>query len=691
MTEKIGIMVVHGIGNPAPGDALHNLTDALQNGQPHPQASLQLRFGLVEEQRLPSQAPWQAWKAEFFPMFIRRCRADCAKVQEGEAELVFAEVFWGNASQLPVGLMGMIQGVVRLFFRSEVLVRAAAEGQTAPGEKVWLRRLFYGLMLFDSRLLTGPIFALNVLLLIAFTLYQYFGWTEKGAMGLWPPSLWIGGLALALAAIVLLIDKWRPKSVFQNLGTPAWWLGGIVLGWWAALGWNKPATLEGAATPLIGLLGFIFLVLQAGMVAIILLRGLHWFAQERATITGKKQGPPLTIAFFSIMVQYALWVTIIPSLWQLLLRNHDKASTPGRLLQKMVETDGLQWIALLVVALFGFLSWVMFWWQTRQKLTVSLNAEPRLIVHSLLAVPFALVTLVTVMIVVYVGITKLLAWPRYEVIELILGLLQSVRDKYLLTILVSLLPVVLSFTTGALQNALDLVNDIINYIDQEQQRSPQPTKPEGGRWSNILYKWGESLWRSLLYRSQSLLDKFGLKQLPSPSINRTRSLTREIRPRFALVLEHLIQTEQITKLVVVAHSQGSVIALDELADPNNVKLEQWGKNNITFVTVGSPISHLYQHYFPGRYPLWEETKRWAVLYRRVQYWRHYYRQDDYIGMELDATLKTKVTNFDQNCLGLGAHSDYWQDDRFIAKFQQIVAEVIALKSFKRLNFPKEEL
>ncbi|MEZ4684206.1 MAG: hypothetical protein R2932_59345 [Caldilineaceae bacterium] len=29
MAEKIGVMVVHGIGDPVPGEALHNLTDAL--------------------------------------------------------------------------------------------------------------------------------------------------------------------------------------------------------------------------------------------------------------------------------------------------------------------------------------------------------------------------------------------------------------------------------------------------------------------------------------------------------------------------------------------------------------------------------------------------------------------------------------------------------------------------------------
>ena len=50
MKEKIGVIVVHGIGDPAPGEALHSLTDALSNWQ-RKETEARLHFEPVVEKK----------------------------------------------------------------------------------------------------------------------------------------------------------------------------------------------------------------------------------------------------------------------------------------------------------------------------------------------------------------------------------------------------------------------------------------------------------------------------------------------------------------------------------------------------------------------------------------------------------------------------------------------------------------
>ena len=145
--------------------------------------------------------------------------------------------------------------------------------------------------------------------------------------------------------------------------------------------------------------------------------------------------------------------------------------------------------------------------------------------------------------------------------------------------------------------------------------------------------------------------------------------------RFRLVLDYLLQTEQVTRLLIIAHSQGSVIVLDELARTHNPGLDRC-QGAITLVTLGSPISHLYQHYFPGAYPDWHNTVRWSPLFKRLQRWRHFYRIDDFVGMELQP-IPPELVDFTQAGISDGGHTNYWQDDRFVALLYPVLQRVLA--------------
>jgi hypothetical protein len=113
------------------------------------------------------------------------------------------------------------------------------------------------------------------------------------------------------------------------------------------------------------------------------------------------------------------------------------------------------------------------------------------------------------------------------------------------------------------------------------------------------------------------------------------SIQQRIEGRFRRVLQEVLASGEVTHVTILAHSQGTIIALDVL-------WLEWAKNllagkSVSLVTMGSPISHLYQHYFPHRYPpLFSPdgklNRPWGTsLDVTVQRWLNVYRADDYIG------------------------------------------------------------
>jgi hypothetical protein len=137
-----------------------------------------------------------------------------------------------------------------------------------------------------------------------------------------------------------------------------------------------------------------------------------------------------------------------------------------------------------------------------------------------------------------------------------------------------------------------------------------------------------------------------------------------VRWRFNQVVNHLVNAARVDRLVIVAHSQGTVIALDELA-------QSWGPGElppISLVTCGSPISHLYGHYFPNVYPPWSEMQ-WDVFFQRLQRWANFYRLGDYVGTTIMPPGSGRC-EFREAAIGAGAHTGYFQDPRFIAAVKE---------------------
>ena len=145
----------------------------------------------------------------------------------------------------------------------------------------------------------------------------------------------------------------------------------------------------------------------------------------------------------------------------------------------------------------------------------------------------------------------------------------------------------------------------------------------------------------------------GLKRAMLPARTDFFPLRARIVDRIQTVTEDLIVSEQITKLTIVAHSQGSVFALQAIRQ--NPDLLQG--RPVQLVTMGSPYTHLFEHYFPGRYGMENMTKR-----PPVDRWINIFRTNDFVGTEI-----TGADNYPQNFpVAPRGHTGYWRDAEVLA-------------------------
>lgn len=121
------------------------------------------------------------------------------------------------------------------------------------------------------------------------------------------------------------------------------------------------------------------------------------------------------------------------------------------------------------------------------------------------------------------------------------------------------------------------------------------------------------------------------------------------------------------RVMICAHSLGSVIALDSLANS-----EAWEREDeVYLVTLGSPIRRFFLRFFPGYlFPNSVEQAAGAAA-RRVGAlsWINIHRRWDYVGGGLALANSRTGTEI---CTGQGgrifsSHSNYWHDDIVLRK------------------------
>ena len=81
--------------------------------------------------------------------------------------------------------------------------------------------------------------------------------------------------------------------------------------------------------------------------------------------------------------------------------------------------------------------------------------------------------------------------------------------------------------------------------------------------------------------------------------------------------------------------------------------------SMTILTFGSPITHIYQHYFPRDYGAFSETGLKDLAADKRVKWLNIYRADDPVG----TTISGPTQDFPENIrMPAGGHLRYWEED-----------------------------
>jgi len=85
--------------------------------------------------------------------------------------------------------------------------------------------------------------------------------------------------------------------------------------------------------------------------------------------------------------------------------------------------------------------------------------------------------------------------------------------------------------------------------------------------------------------------------------------------------------------------------------------------SLRLVMMGSPFSHIYQHYFRHHYPSLADPERWGTLHKVLdpkdgKRWLNVYRVDDYVGRRIEDDDKGLIENV---MIAQYGHTNYWSD------------------------------
>ena len=91
-------------------------------------------------------------------------------------------------------------------------------------------------------------------------------------------------------------------------------------------------------------------------------------------------------------------------------------------------------------------------------------------------------------------------------------------------------------------------------------------------------------------------------------------------------------------------------------------------SSLTILTFGSPLTHIYQHYFCHVYPSCKDLPQFKAASQDGKIrWINSYRLDDYIGTYIDNSIPSFPINVP---MPFGGHTNYWRKDVFERLFAE---------------------
>jgi hypothetical protein len=383
------------------------------------------------------------------------------------------------------------------------------------------------------------------------------------------------------------------------------------------------------------------LTLLAGAVT---LAAIAWLAGRLESAARKfdRAGPALDAAFGSTLLQIGGWIVLAPALCLIALDRvapeHLQAEAPLFLpvwKTLALHIDFAALVGVLVVVVFGH----RLWWVGRnppdlQSPVAAYSVDvartmPRFLFSRTILYPLIALSVIGAISFGFSFAASGSGIPQ----PLDDWLARQGQSTTIVAVFVGVLGVVYALFQDGLRAALHIVTDIVSHFYRLRQMNPFEDPARSAE-----------------------TDDF--------------TTQNRIQGRVCRVVQEVLWEPDLTHLTIVAHSQGTVYAIQTLLDPQiQQQLAKLANLKIYLVTMGSPFSHLYQFYFPRRYtPLFVTDGHgsegfnpdWNQRPANLLSWVNIYRVDDYIGTEIRGNANN---TFPENKpIRARGHTYYWSDE-----------------------------
>jgi hypothetical protein len=695
--QEHAVVVVHGVGDPQPGNALQSFVNAYC-------ALTKSRVvgPIVVEQR--EDEDHDETSSGLVPLFPVSQMEATLEVNDVPHRTRFTEVYWGDLARVKGTFLGLVEGTVDLIFGLRHIVFAAQRELTevAKNTRMWLLpRGVAGASTAALYLARGPILAINALIaIVTFLLLGLMSLPKSALSGANATVTAAMAGAFVTAAIGLLAYRAAVRSRWSR--TTATWLvvtGAAAVALLAVEGRRVNDYLQLAEAATFGLsvasglmaASVLFLLLFSLLTIVALDDKVHY--PEPIRRSGRRA---LVVINACTILSAMLFVFVVMLGWAIVSKQVESAQlsevtkavaegvirgkpsseiageiepaiqrakaviSVGNRIAEGLHLFGLVWTSLFLIAVcYLGLALRSYWLKKRPP--VEGRQFPRYIVNSLV------VTMLVASAIAWLSLFALLlfkleckhfmveaeclkqvnAWPPYKA-----AVAAAESGNATGVVLSGLLVSVLVIGRAHLGSALDIVLDVVSHF---KRADPSPIR-------------SPIRWRS----SPKVVGNpggFQFTELVHPEPSEWNAMVS----RFRKVVEETLSESQCNELTVLAHSQGTMIALEALGvitiertDRNSsvrrVQLHGNTMRTIRLVTMGCPLDHLYVHYFPGKYMI---NARADSL---VESWKNVYRSDDFVGTHI--TNENDQTFPENQEVGPRGHTDYWLDREVLELVKQ---------------------
>lgn len=661
--SRIGLVVVHGVGETEPGYCVNTLLETLQRFDPKYKLSPYSEYERLKapptdsEMKARTDAKAQTFEAHSEFVVARRRGS-----HENGAEFVAHELYWADLTALQPGRVNTLLGLFRVIFESHHLIDAMLnKGRSATA---WLLRK---LLWIAGWLLRGPIAAITIatsaicaLLLfqpdsfvfgeddaqlkflivqaVLFTSSLYLFWRvlKSHEYSWYDAVFWMVIVTAALLALDLsglLLDLLKAVPDLTT-GTR----GGVDVAFTAArTNCDDPAQAGGCYVN--GLYKVIIWGWRLWGALLLIATAFLFLSITRARKAGQKTKLASLATSIGIMIiQFLLWTTVVVSVLYPMLNRAETNRTLGKVapvLKQAEEWPALarqadvaqlvnvpdihaDWIerfkfiyasAAMTVVMFALAAWGLMLIRKARAARASDNLDavaegmPRLLFNS------ALMALLIACFLIVIGLVFL--QPQLEMDE---GFTQF-RSWFLP--LAALFAVLTPMLIGhRITNVVHIARDLIDHH----------------------------------YSPRLETSAYFLPQVFK--VRHEKPRRARIETRLRCILDSFVKAEKFDHVIFVAHSQGAIVVYDYLLEycPD---YEGLGGATPSLLTFGSPLGHIYQTYFAEYDPKNPVPDGFAGALSR---WVNLYRVDDYIGGKVPAPEGLALTNL---ALGPGGHTGYW--------------------------------